>query len=189
MKEVEVKARLRDPVQVVHALKKLGCTFTPPVRQDDVVFMHNREDPERAFGGGKKGLNVLRIRTQAGKALFTLKQNQGNELDCTEHETEIANPEELRRAIELLGFREVVRVGKLRQKTGYSAYEICVDQVDGLGNFIEVEKLVEDGDGEAIQEELFRFLERLGVARSDRELRGYDTLTWRAKSGKAEPKA
>jgi hypothetical protein len=45
-----------------------------------------------------------------------------------------------------------------------------------LGEFIEVEKMTEEVDGEKIQEELFQFLETLGVSRSDRALHGYDVL-------------
>ncbi len=181
MQEVEVKARLREPANVMAALERMGCRLSAPIRQDDAVFMPKGEN---GFATGKRGMNVLRIRKQGGKALFTLKQTVLNELDCIEHECEVSDAEEMTRAIELLGFREVVRVGKLRQKTRYEPYEICVDTVDGLGEFIEVEKLVEEGDSDAIQEELFAFLEKLGVVRADREVHGYDTLTWHMKNGK-----
>jgi len=54
---------------------------------------------------------------------------------------------------------------------------ICLDEVEGLGSFIEVEKTSAE-DGEAIQEELFNFLESLGVKREDRVFKGYDTLKY-----------
>ena len=117
MKEVEVKARLREPAKVIAALEKLGCALSAPIRQDDVVFMPASEVPEGAFASGKRGLNVLRIREQGGKILFTLKQTVNNELDRIEHECEVSDAEELRKAIELMGFREVGRLGELRGHT------------------------------------------------------------------------
>jgi adenylate cyclase class IV len=56
-----------------------------------------------------------------------------------------------------------------------------LDQVKGLGNFIEVEKFSTD-DTFKIQEELFRFLETLGVKRKDRVLHGYDVLVYNQQS-------
>jgi adenylate cyclase class IV len=52
-----------------------------------------------------------------------------------------------------------------------------LDEVDGLGSYIEVEKM-SDEDGEKIQNELFDFLQILGVSKEDRVLKGYDTLMW-----------
>jgi adenylate cyclase class IV len=42
---------------------------------------------------------------------------------------------------------------------------------------IEVEKITE-GEGDDVQEELFTFLETLGVTREDRVINGYDTLMY-----------
>ena len=56
--------------------------------------------------------------------------------------------------------------------------EICLDEVKDLGNFIEVEKIT-DEDPDKVQEELFRFLESVGVRREDRVVNGYDILMWR----------
>ena len=45
-----------------------------------------------------------------------------------------------------------------------------------LGTFVEVEKITEDVEAEAVQNELFEFLETLGVKKEDRIVQGYDTL-------------
>jgi len=53
--------------------------------------------------------------------------------------------------------------------------EICLDEVENLGSFIEVEKM-SDGDSKQIQEELAEFLGLLGVSPKDRVTKGYNTL-------------
>ena len=66
---------------------------------------------------------------------------------------------------------------KKRRKCRYNEYEVCLDEVEGLGNFIEVEKITE-GEGEVIQRELFNFLMKLGVNKEDKIEQGYDTLMY-----------
>ena len=62
----------------------------------------------------------------------------------------------MRDILGLLGFEKIVEVHKTRRKMKYNDYEICVDDVHGMGNFIEVEKF-SDEPGEKIQSELFNF--------------------------------
>lgn len=172
--EIEVKARMRDEAAVRAALMAQGCTLSDPIVQDDTVYLPKGVDPLNGYAG----LNVLRIRRQGDRAIFTLKQNRGNELDCLEHETDITDPEQLDAIIRLLGFELFARVRKARQKGKLGEYEVCLDHVDDLGDFIEVEKMTNEENGEAVQTELFTFLQRLGVSPSDRVFNGYDTLMW-----------
>ena len=65
---------------------------------------------------------------------------------------------------------------KTRSITHYNKFEICVDNVQDLGDFIEVESITDEGDAGSIQEEMFSFLESLGVKREDRVFDGYDIL-------------
>jgi len=172
-KEIEVKARASDLNVAAAKLQKLGCTITEPVEQDDTIFINFEGD----YTDYKRpGINFLRIRRSSGKALFTIKQPQSNELDCIEHETEVSDPEELHAAILMMGYREVMRYVKTRRTAHHREYEICLDDVSDLGTFVEVEKITEDGNAEAVQNELFEFLESLGVKREDRVVQGYDTL-------------
>jgi adenylate cyclase class 2 len=83
----------------------------------------------------------------------------------------------MRGIIELLDYHEVVKVDKIRTKTRYNDMEICLDEVQNLGSFIEVEKIV-TGDGDVVQEELFTFLESIEIKREDRVFSGYDTLMY-----------
>ena len=172
MKEIEVKARVKDFSGLLQKLEALGCTFSPVTEQTDRIFIS-----EHGSIPAKRGENVLRIREQSGKFIFTLKQPQTNQLDCIEEEIEISDPEALIRIMKILKFRESVSVKKKRRTTKYRDYTICLDEVEGLGSFIEVEKF-SDEDAATIQKELFQFLETLGVTKADQETNGYDVILY-----------
>jgi adenylate cyclase class 2 len=78
-----------------------------------------------------------------------------------------------------LGYSKKVQVKKKRLIGELRGYTICLDKVDGLGSFVEVEKMSAD-DTEKVQEELMKFLESLGISREQRIRKGYDTLMWEA---------
>jgi len=174
MKEIEVKAKAKSFDAIKLKLEKMGCVFTEPVIQDDTIFINFES---KNFTRGPKGANYLRIRNSKGKSVFNIKQDVSNVLDRIEKEVEVADPKIMKQMIELLGYHVIAKVYKTRTKTKYKDVEICLDKVKGLGSFIEVEKM-SNKDGEKVQEELFVFLESLGVKREDRVHMGYDILVY-----------
>ena len=121
----------------------------------------------------------MRIRETGGKFVLTLKQPKSNEQDAIEHETEVKDADEAREILQHMGLHEAVQVQKTRRKTNYNGWEICLDDVEGLGSFIEVEKIADNPDVEVIQNELFEFLKGLGIKSEERVTNGYDTLVYR----------
>ena len=114
-------------------------------------------------------------REQNGKFILTLKRTLANELACLERETIFENAKQMEDILQYLNYHEVIRIHKVRRKCRYGDYEICLDEVENLGNFIEVEKMSEE-DGEKIQKELMQFLLTLGVTEDCQVHQGYDTL-------------
>jgi adenylate cyclase class 2 len=171
-REIEVKARVRDIAILEEKLRELGCQFSSPLTQVDRIFIpHGLSIPV------EKGINVLRLRKEKDRILFTLKQVHGNQLDKIEKEFIVSDAQQALETIQLLGFDESVMVEKTRRKCRYKEYEICLDSVKGLGEFIEVEK-ISSGETKIIQDELFTFLESLGVLKADQEFVGYDILLY-----------
>ncbi len=174
MQEVEVKARIANPEKFIQQLKALGCVWSVPMTQDDRIFIHkdldlNNLPPDRI---------ILRIRQQNEVTIFTLKGHGKNELDSYEREVKVDDAAALVDILAKLEFEEKpnLHVKKTRRKTKYHDMEICLDQVDLLGSFVEVEKLVDEGDSEVIQADLFGWLEQFGISPSDQVTVGYDTL-------------
>lgn len=96
-----------------------------------------------------------------------------------EYETEINSKSEMEQALLLMDYKQAVTINKTRLTTHYKNYEIDIDEVDGLGQFIEVEQLFEESNKEKvtkIQEEMFNFLISLGVDKDNRINKGYDIL-------------
>lgn len=174
-KEIEVKAKADNLEELASKLESLGCAIAPPVRQNDAIFADAKYGAFEEFQPNK---NLLRIRESNGKFFFTIKQPKANQMDSIEYETEISNPEGMKETLLLMGYQEVIQVHKTRRKTNHNGWEICLDEIDGLGSFVEVEKITDEADAEKVQNELFAFLEGLGVKREDRIFDGYDTLLY-----------
>jgi adenylate cyclase, class 2 len=181
-KEIEVKAKVDDLDGLIKNLGNLGIILSESIIQKDETFV---DDNYGAYDQFQPGKNALRIRNSNGKFLFTIKQPIANELDCIERETEISDPKEFREALILMGYNPVVRINKTRRKAKYKDYEICVDQVEGLGDFVEMEKLTEDEDPEVVQNEMFALLESFGIKKENRIPHGYDTLVYKKENNLA----
>lgn len=183
MYEVEVKARLKDRGVVIKKLKDLGCKFSEELHQIDRIFI-----PEKVPFPPSLGVGVLRVRKSNDQYFFTLKIPQSGRQDCIERELEIMNGEKMIEIIKLLKYQEVPTVDKKRIKTKFKDMVIELDEVKGLGEFIEVEKIVTHTDPEKrkkIQNELCDFLGMLGIAKKDLLVNAkYDIMLFEKQKGK-----
>jgi adenylate cyclase, class 2 len=172
MREIEIKAKVSNKSALLTAIKSASITLSDPIKQHDVVY------GQRGVADNATGSIWLRIRTENDtKTIFTLKRQHTGGLDSIEHETEISDATELAAIIKILGFTLYSDITKTRQKASYSGIEICVDDIDNLGIFIEAEKLAEeDADSTAVASSLWTELEKLGVDRTDEVFEGYDVL-------------
>lgn len=173
MKEVEVKARVDDLKDVKTKLVRQGCSFSDSKIQNDRVFKHKSQD----ITNKTKGTVLLRIRTTKDSKILTLKKMQENELDNIEKELEIDNPKTMAEIIELLDYEEYVQINKTRREAKLNDMTICLDDVSGLGTFIELEKITEE-DSLKVQEELIDFLEEIGIPKDNLVTKGYDSLMY-----------
>lgn len=141
MREVEVKYHVRDVEALLVAMKARGLTLSAPVRQDDQAYA-----PEWcSYGDSKLGVPFVRLRTVDGRHTFTLKRPAENALSCDEHETLVADREQMHHVILAMGFTPTVRVVKVRRTAELPDLSLCVDEVAGLGTFMELERMVADG--------------------------------------------
>lgn len=173
MREIEIKAKVSDKNALLKALDEAGVRLGKPLSQRDIVWLEKGSVPTNYVGR-----NALRIRIENDtKAIFTLKRTLAT-LDKIEHETVIDDVDEMRAAIEMLdGFELFNDLTKIRRKAQLGNIEVCVDDVKGLGTFIELEELAgDDLDGETVRNELWGILETYGIDRSDEVTKGYDIL-------------
>jgi adenylate cyclase class 2 len=172
VREVEVKYHVQDTEALLVALKERGIELNAPVSQDDQAYA-----PEGwSYGDSKLGVSFVRLRTVDGQHTFTLKRPAENALSCDEYETAVTDRDQMHHAILAMGFRPTVRIAKLRRTAELSDLSLCVDEVAGLGTFLELERMVsDDRPGEAVQAELAAFVASLqvGATRTDET---YDSL-------------
>jgi adenylate cyclase, class 2 len=185
MNEIEVKARLRDKGAILKHLNDSGLTITGRKFQSDVIFFPNdlSDDPEEH----SLGRNFLRIRqeTKEGKKkfLFTLKQPRSNQTDCIEHEVEVLEKDipELEALIQTLGYYKFISIDKERESGKLGDIDVCLDEVAGLGSFIELEKFGPEEEAPQIQAELYALLNSWGISKEDFVYDGYDILVYNSK--------
>lgn len=181
MREIEIKVRLQDKKGLLAALAAKGVVLSEPVYQRDQVFGL----PGEAGGDGNTA-PWLRVRTETRgrgdneteRTLFTLKRAVTGQLDSIEHETGVDDPDAVIAIVKELGFVAFSDVSKIRQTGTLNGIEVCVDSVEGLGDFIELEQLAdEDADPVAIVNGLWREMAELGIgSRHDEVTDGYDIL-------------
>lgn len=180
MREIEIKVRLQDKEGLLAALAGKGVALGEPVHQRDQVFGL----PGEAGGDGNTA-PWLRVRTETRgygenetkRALFTLKRSVTGQLDSIERETEVGDPDVMIAIVKDLGFVPFSDLSKARQTGKLNNVEVCIDSVEGLGDFMELEQLAdENADPAAITDDLWRIMAELGISRQDEVTDGYDIL-------------
>jgi len=176
MKEIEVKAKITNIESLNERLTNLGCQFGSSLIQEDIIFLPIGVE----FSEIVKGTPVVRVRNSNNIITLTLKKRviSENELIKLEKEVIVSDKQMVIEVVEQMGFHEVVRVEKTRIECKYEEMTICIDNIVGLGHFIEVEKLSENEKDEKIQDYLFNFLQSLGINSENRVTKGYDTLIY-----------
>jgi len=172
VQEIEVKYRVADLAALEDALAQRGALLSAPAHQDDQAYAEDGW----TYADSKIGRLFARLRTQGGRHLFTVKRPVDNSMACLEHETLVADREQMHHAITLMGFHPTVRIVKTRRTATLRDMTICVDEVQHAGVFVEIERSVSGQEfGTAVQAELDAFARGLGVA-LERMTDTYDSL-------------
>lgn len=175
MNEIEIKIKFENLKAVVQKIEALGCKLSKPQIQKDVIFVSTAMKEYKVV----KGTVILRTRDENGKSTFTLKKQSKVNLSSKEFNLEIEDSETLHKMLSLMGFRELVKVTKTRRKGKLGKYTICIDEVERLGNFIELEYITERTDYNNVQTEMLLFLKNLGIDTKNQVFTPYDTQIFR----------
>lgn len=161
MLEVEVKAKIKNLDKFERKLSEINAKFLKKEIQEDVYFNH----PCRDFA---KTDEALRIRKIGNETFLTYK---GKRLDAetkTREEIEIKCDEEISEILTRLGFKAVTNVKKTRKEYLFENLHIYVDDVEGLGNFVEIEgKELKDKD------KIFEILRFFEIEKSETIIKSY----------------
>ncbi len=159
MLEIEVKARA-DHRQTKELLIKMNAELIGVQHHQDTYF----NAPHRDFEDTDE---ALRIRSVNGISVLTYKGRKLDAISKTreEFETEVDGSSALSILI-ALGFLESGVVKKKREIFKYKDIIVCLDKVDSIGEFIEVE-ICADSDIKKHRDRIFDFLKHLGIKEED----------------------
>lgn len=172
--EVELKFVLTDLPRIQRCLQELQARADNVIAQRDVYFAH----PQRDFATTNE---ALRVRRYNDDACVTYKGPLLDTQTKTRREIEIPFAdgkhagEQFEEMLAILGFRPVRAVVKRRQPFHLTwqtrPIELVLDEVDGLGTFLEIESLATESDRDAAKQCILSLAEHLGL--SDPEPRSY----------------
>ncbi len=140
MIEVEVKAKIRNPDEMRKKLKEIGAEFLKKENQTDRIFGHAHylDSESKVTEGGL----VARIRITNEKKILEFKEilRRGGGLEI---QSELKQADMGVKLLEKLGFRESFTLCKTRESFSYDGFMVCIDNVKQLGDFMEIEKMIE----------------------------------------------
>jgi adenylate cyclase class 2 len=169
--EVENKYRIEDAGAIEKKLAALGCQFEATIVQRDQYFNH----PARDFAETDE---ALRIRSVGDENCVTYKGPKIDTATKTRQEIEPAigrggkTANAMAAVFVALGFRPVRVVEKRRRLAELawegSCIEVALDQIDGLGDFVELETTAAEGQLEAARECLASLAKYLELGKPER---------------------
>jgi len=162
MLEIEIKAPCADLGAVKAKALSLGAEPMGTSEETDRYFSH----PCRDFGETDE---ALRVRRKEGRARLTYKGPKLGDRGKTRYEKEVfvEDGTALEEVLLKLGFLDVETVRKNREMLRLGEVEICLDDVEGVGSFVELE--IQGREREAGEEKLFTLARELGLGRFERK--------------------
>jgi adenylate cyclase class 2 len=171
MLEIEMKFPVADLIALRLRLEQRQATLAKERRDTDLYF----NAPDRDFARTDEALRLRRIGTANYVTYKGPKRDQSTKTR-TEIEVGLAPGEEAAQdfcqVLVHLGYRRVAEVRKKRciyhlPCEGYEL-EICLDEVEGLGHFVELEILASEECLEGARAVLQRVAAELGLTASER---------------------
>lgn len=182
--EVEQKFPVADVSALESQLASLGGVASSPRWEADQYYNH----PARDFATTDEALRIRRI---GDSAFLTYKGPKIDATTKTRRELELpvdaANLAGWTDLLQTLGFRPVAEVRKQRRKAFVAwqqrRVEVSLDDVEELGQFVELELIAAEADVDAARNCLAALAEKLNLSASER--RSYLELLLQRRSGRA----
>jgi len=129
--EVEIKSKVEDLSKVEKKLLGLGAHFLKEMKEEDEYFNH----PCRDFAQTDEALRIRNDGTLTYKGPKVDTDTKSRE----EINVKIEDMDGMRKLLIFLGFKPVAKVVKRRKYYKLEEVIVTVDDVEGIGTFVEVE--------------------------------------------------
>lgn len=172
--EVEYRALLTPNIFL--KLLKIGeedyaPSFRGPITIKDKYFCPQKVKSFKKVEINKVGSYSLRIRTETKncKNIFSINTktitNHGDHNAWVENETNIDNPKEVERILEIIGFKCFFSIKKIRYSYKFKNISVFLEKIDDFGYIIEVEIITTEKQSIKAKSELLQFLDMFGVSK------------------------
>lgn len=177
-KEIEIRNKLFNKTQVISFLNNNGIKAFKSNHQIDTYY----DNPANSFFKDPEHVNDwIRIREENGSLTFNYKHwlPEGAEIRtyCEETEYAMKSKDELHKILKSLNFSgeftPFITVNKFRQSFMYKDCEISIDEVQNLGDFIEIEYKGKDSNIHEIKKLLSKILTEIGAKVGPNDNKGY----------------
>ena len=172
--EIEIQVNIENSKPLVEFLEK-NAEFKSEKHQVDEYF----SPTHRNFIEVRPVKEWLRLRDSGGKYSINYKNwhydENGKSNYCDEYETKVEDLSQIKKILDTLNFKSIVKVDKLRKTWMYKDYEVAVDSVKELGDFVEIEYIGKDEtvNPKKITQEMIYFLKGLACGKIKRNYVGY----------------
>jgi adenylate cyclase class 2 len=170
--EMEIKVRVENAKPLIAFLEKNG-DYKGEARQVDEYFTPAHKD----YLSTLPVKEWFRIREEEKGASINYKNyhydENGKSTFCDEFESAVSDIRQVRKILNALGVRSLTKVDKLRKTWDYNEYEVAIDEVVGLGTYVEIEFKGASKDYNKIYDGMVKFLKDIGVGKIERNYQGY----------------
>jgi adenylate cyclase, class 2 len=140
MLEVELKVKVPSLDPVREQLRRKGALFLSKVHEHDIFY----NAPHRDFAITDE---AVRVRYTNGNAVVTYKGPKIKKYGLKAREElnfSVESGETFETMLLRLGFIKTIEVNKWRENYRLGPASVCLDDVDGLGTFTEIEMIAEN---------------------------------------------
>ncbi|XP_076471839.1 adenylate cyclase CyaB-like [Babylonia areolata] len=168
---VEIKARVNNCADLRTRAQELSGSDGEILEQEDTFFVCEN---------GRLKLRILK--DNPAELIYYDRPDQAGPKLSDFHKVQVENPEDLKKVLGLsLGVRGVVKKKRFLYMVGQT--RVHVDQVHGLGDFMELEVMLKEGqsaeEGQAVAHDL---MQKLGIKDDDLLTCAYMDLILKEKS-------
>lgn len=168
MIEVEIKVEVKNREKLEQRLFELGFTKGELIREEDIYF-DTIEDFIR------KNDHALRLRSSENMLsvenhhFITYKGPKLDQISMTrqELETKIGDSKVMKELLCALGYVKMYPVIKTRQYFSFGEMTACIDAVNDLGEFLELEMVVSEEERTCALAHIVEFLEKIGYDKEE----------------------
>lgn len=176
--EIEIRIPINNKKRILDALYSKNFVLIKCTEQYDKVFQKLKKTDS-----GKIEELLFRIREESQKYIVTFKKII-NKTDVIEYESLIGDPRSMEKIILENEYNIYAFIKKRRVFGKVDNINICLDEVEGLGCFLEAELIINDYENKkSAKSILLNFIESLGCDIKDISDKRYHTMIHELKFG------